>query len=264
MPAAAKPWNTARSSAIAIARAAAMTGLVSGSLAPRSTSSRSARLISNGTRNSTSGSTLRSRARTLTSPGPSVGEAIASLRPSPIADAPQPCGPTKSTSRRAASVVFKVRVASFSISCQPAVEIGASSRSRWFMALILVCRASQIADAEMSLGRHGRGRLGLFRGDQRLERRLGEQVFAQIPVERRVLPAQPFEHHRGVLLLLVAVVREDRRSSSSAVARRAGRTNRPPRAPPSARRSRGAIDNLGAERFRIFVQGLAGHSGPFV
>jgi hypothetical protein len=37
-----------------------------------------------------------------------------------------------------------------------------------------------------------------------------EQIRTQLLVERLVVPAQPLEHHGGVLLLLVAVVGEDR------------------------------------------------------
>ena len=62
----------------------------------------------------------------------------------------------------------------------------------------------------MTFGCNRCGWLGFFLGDQRREWFLAEQIFAQVGIERRVVPAQPFEHHRGVLFLLVAVMREDR------------------------------------------------------
>src|SRR5579872_4615480 len=255
-----------------MARAAAMTASVSTSLAPRSASSRSTRLISNGTRNSTSGSTLRSRART---PPPSVGDAILSLRPVLTAEAAQPCGPTKSTSRRAASVVLSVRAASFSISCQPVVEIGANSRRRWFISLPLVRRAAagrgdgfvgivatQIADAEMPFGRYRRRRLGLFLGDRCRERFFAEEILAQVRIEGRVAATQPLEHHRRVLLLLVAVMRKH---GLEIVIGRGGDALVVPVDSLQFlhQRTDGAmlVDDLGAERLGVFVQGLARHSG---
>jgi len=107
---------------MAIVRAAWITGSVSKSWAPRSTASSSARPSSNGTRSSISGWTCRTLASI-----PLVGGAMDSVRPVQTADAGQPCGPTKSTTRRAPRVVVSVRLASFSISCQAAVETGASS-----------------------------------------------------------------------------------------------------------------------------------------
>ena len=114
---------------MAISRAAAITESRSGSRAPRSMASSSARATSKGMRSSTSGWMRRRRACTSL---PWGGEAIGSARPSSTSESSQPIGPWKSTTRRAASMARSVRLASFSISAQPASVIGALSRKRWF------------------------------------------------------------------------------------------------------------------------------------
>ena len=117
---------------MAISRAAAITGSRSGSRAPRSMASSSARATSNGMRSSTSGWMRRRRACTSL---PWGGEAIGSARPISASESSQPIGPRKSTTRRAASMARSVRLASFSISAQPASVIGALSRKRWFVVI---------------------------------------------------------------------------------------------------------------------------------
>ena len=135
------------------ARAALRTGSRSASRAPRPIASSSSREISNGTRSSVSGSTPRSR---VTAPSCSGGDNF-SARPVGTDDAVQPSGPSKSTSRRAASSVLSVRFASASISAQACAEIGACSRSRSFISAGSRCRGSRrrattLATATFALG----------------------------------------------------------------------------------------------------------------
>src|SRR5882757_2332224 len=197
---------------MAISRAAAVTLSRSGSRAPRSIASNSARLISKGMRSSTSGWMRRRRACTSLLPR---GEAMGSARPSSTSDAPQPSGPRKSTTRRADSSARNVRLASFSISAQPSGVIGAFSRNRWFMSSPAARHGSQAADAQApvavpAVGCGGRLLAAVFDDGLDLgDGRLGEEVSAQMPGELGIAAAQPFQHHGGVLLLLVAIVLED-------------------------------------------------------
>src|SRR5262249_43135237 len=97
------------------------------------------------------------------------------------------------------------------------------------------------------------------------DRALGEQVAAQLTVQRRVVAPQPLERHRRVLLLVVAVVLEDRPELV------VGGCDRPLVVPVDRlellhdRDGRAVtVDRLGPKRLRRLVQGCAGrgHSTP--
>ena len=176
---------------MAISRAAAITESRSGSRAPRSMASSSARVTSNGMRSSTSGWMRRRRACTSL---PWGGEAIGSARPISASESSQPIGPRKSTTRRAASMARSVRLASFSISSQPASVIGALSRNRWFI-FGHVLRDSQAADAEAAVAALRAGAacrtpppcsiLGLDLGDRAVGEQEGLEVLDSFGSPRR-------------------------------------------------------------------------------
>ncbi len=106
-------------------------------------------------------------------------------------------------------------MASASISAQAASEIGASSRSRWFISAPGGERDSGLRrrlpmPRLPSAGRGGAAAAAVLGLDlDRQDRAGGEQVGAQVLVELGVVAAEPLQRHRRVLLLLVAVVGED-------------------------------------------------------
>ena len=136
----------------------------------------------------------------------------ARTRPRLVAECSQPCGPAKSTSLRAASAGVSRSRASSSSSSQPASLIGASSRSRWFIAAPL-----QAADPERAAaGEPAR------RAPHALDRLLLGLLavlddvagWKRIPCgdlapDRRA-PQQELEVHREVLELLALRVAHDR------------------------------------------------------
>ena len=128
-----QPWNTALFSATAIWWAAPSSGSRSASSAPRS-ASRSSR-----SETLEVGAQLDQRQHPPLPTGstPSHG-AVASVdvRPRFVAECSQPWGPEKSTSLRAASAGVSRSRASSSSSSQPESVIGASERSRWFIAAL--------------------------------------------------------------------------------------------------------------------------------
>ena len=250
---------------MAIWRAAAITESRSGSRAPRSMASSSARVTSKGMRNSTSGWTRRRRACTS---GPLAGEEMGSARPSSTSESSQPSGPRKSTTRRPASMPRRVRLASFSISSQPASVIGARSRKRWFF----ICALSALAFADRRLpmprlpsplGPPSSALAAAF-VHRRLDagdRALGEQERLEMLRQGRIAAAQPFQRHRRVLLLLVAIVLED--GAQLGIARRLGALVVPVDGLELLhQRDDGAVlvDDFRAELAGVFVQRFTRHA----
>ena len=109
------------------------------SSAPRSASRSSLRAIANGARSST---TARTRRRAASRP-PAGAAGSSVVRPRFVAEYSQPCGPAKSTSLRAARAGVSRSRASSSMRVQLASVMGANSRSRWLMTLLLSSRRCQ-------------------------------------------------------------------------------------------------------------------------
>ena len=165
----------------------------------------------NGVRSSTSGSTRRWPRST-----PSAGLAAIGSTPTEVDRRVRPsrAGPSKSTSLRAARKCVE-RARGLVVDLRPrrvgdraparaaggSSELGCRSCRLPMPRLPSAGSVAPVAGAAPCSASSSTSRIG----------RLGEQVGAQVPVERRVVAAEPLERHRRVLLLLVAVVGEDGR-----------------------------------------------------